>query len=258
LAIENLKRLIRTLIVDDEPLARDGIRLLLAEDAEIGSIIEAGNGKQAVARIRAQEPDLVFLDVQMPEMDGFSVLRKVGQKIPAVVFVTDYDRYAVEAFEIQAVDYLLKPFTRQRFHQALERAKLRLKGGELSLDRQVLSILEHMSKGPGHLERLAVKTPRGTIFVKVKDVDWIEAAENYVKLHVGIAEHLIQATMNAVSNKLDPASFVRIHRSRIVNINKVQSVNPAFHGEYLLKLRSGVELRSGRIYSDQVKALLRN
>src|SRR5262249_25628253 len=151
-------------------------------DAEIGSIIEAGNGKQAVSRIRAQAPDLVFLDVQMPEMDGFSVLRKIGsQKIPAVIFVTAYDRYAVEAFEIQAVDYLLKPFSKQRFHQALERAKLRLESGELSLDRQMLSILEQMAKGSGYLERLAVKTSRGTIFVKVKDVDWIEAAENYVK-----------------------------------------------------------------------------
>ena len=254
-----MKRLIRTLIVDDEPLARDGIRLLLAEDAEIGSIVEAGNGKQAVSRIRAQTPDLIFLDVQMPEMDGFSVLRRVDpQKIPAVVFVTAYDRYAVEAFEVQAVDYLLKPFSKQRFHQALERAKLRLKSGESSLDHQVLSILEQMAKGPGHLERLAVKTARGTIFVNVKDVDWIEAAENYVKLHAGNAEHLIQTTMNAISSKLDPASFVRIHRSRIVNINKVQSVNPAFHGEYLLRLSSGVELRSGRVYSDQVKALLRN
>ena len=251
--------MISTLIVDDEPLARDGIRLLLEDDAEIRSISEAGNGKQAVRRIRAEQPDLVFLDVQMPEMDGFSVLRKVGpQKIPAVIFVTAYDRYAVEAFEIQAVDYLLKPFTKQRFHQALERAKLRLESREFSLDRQVLSILEQMAKGPGHLERLAVKTARGTIFVNVKDVEWIEAAENYVKLHVGNVEHLIQTTMNAISNKLDPASFVRIHRSRIVNINHVQSLNPAFHGEYLLKLRSGVELRSGRVYSDQVKALLRN
>jgi two-component system LytT family response regulator len=254
-----LKRLIRALIVDDEPLARDGIRLLLAEDPEISSITEASNGKQAVSRIRTQAPDLVFLDVQMPEMDGFSVLRKVGpQRFPAVIFVTAYDRYAVEAFEIQAVDYLLKPFTKQRFHQALGRAKLRLESGELSLDRQVLSILEQMAKGSGYLERLAVKTPRGTIFVNVKDVDWIEAAENYVRLHVGTAEHLIQTTMNAISRKLDPSFFIRIHRSRIVNINKVQSVNPAFHGEYLLKLNSGAELRSGRVYNDQVKALLRN
>ena len=254
-----MKRLIRALIVDDEPLARDGIRLLLAEDPEISSITEASNGKQAVSRIRTQAPDLVFLDVQMPEMDGFSVLRKVGpQRFPAVIFVTAYDRYAVEAFEIQAVDYLLKPFTKQRFHQALGRAKLRLESGELSLDRQVLSILEQMAKGSGYLERLAVKTPRGTIFVNVKDVDWIEAAENYVRLHVGTAEHLIQTTMNAISRKLDPSFFIRIHRSRIVNINKVQSVNPAFHGEYLLKLNSGAELRSGRVYNDQVKALLRN
>jgi two-component system LytT family response regulator len=247
------------MIVDDEPLARDGIRLLLSQDAEIGSISEAGNGKQAVTRIRTQEPDLVFMDVQMPELDGFAVLRKVGQKkIPAVVFVTAYDRYAVEAFEIQAVDYLLKPFTPQRFFQALHRAKQRLTGGGLSLDHQVLSILEQMAKGPGYLERLAVKSPRGTIFVNVRDVEWFEAAENYIKLHAGKAEHLIQATMNGMSKKLNPAAFVRIHRSRIVNINHVQSVNPAFHGEYLLRLRSGIELRSGRVYSDQVKRLLVN
>jgi two-component system LytT family response regulator len=251
--------MIRTLIVDDEPLAREGVRLLLARDADIGPISEARNGKQAAAKIRAQVPDLVFLDVQMPDLDGLSVLRHVGvRKMPAVIFVTAYDRYAVEAFEIQAVDYLLKPFTQQRFYQALERAKLRLKTGESQLDQQVLSILEQLTKGPGYLERLAVRSARGTVFVKVRDVVWIEAAENYIKLHVGNAEHLIQTTMNGISRKLDPASFFRIHRSRIVNINHIQSISAAFHGEFLLKLKSGVELRSGRVYHDQVKRLLVN
>ena len=253
-----MERPIRTLIVDDEPLARDGIRLLLEEDSEIGDIIEARNGKQAVARIRRHQPDLVFLDVQMPEMDGFAVLRQVGQTIPAVIFVTAYDRYAVDAFEIQAVDYLLKPFTRLRFNQAVDRAKARLRRGEPPLDEKLVALLERMTSARAHLERLAVKSSRGTILIDVSEVEWIEAAENYVRLHTGKVEHLIQTTMNAIAEKLDPRVFIRIHRSAIVNINQIQSVNPAFHGEYFLKLKSGVELRSGRTYADHLKRLLTN
>lgn len=254
-----MDKLISTLIVDDEPLARDGIRLLLEEDAEIGQIIEAKNGKQAVARIRSHRPELVFLDVQMPEMDGFAVMQKVGaESIPAVIFVTAYDRYAVEAFEVQAVDYLMKPFSRQRFQQALDRAKRRIRSGRPGLDHQILSVLEQMTKGARHLERLAVKSPRGTILLNVKDVEWIEAAENYVRLHVGSCDHLIQATMNGISNKLDPKTFVRIHRSIIVNVDHLQTVHPAFHGEYIVKLKNGAQLRSGRTYSNLIKRLLTN
>jgi two-component system LytT family response regulator len=251
--------LITTLIVDDEPLARDGIRLLLEEDGDIGAIFEAKNGKQAVAKIRKHRPNVVFLDVQVPELDGFAVLREVGpETVPSVIFVTAYDRYAVEAFEIQAVDYLMKPFSRQRFGQALDRAKARLRAGEPALDVKVLTLLERMARTRDYLERLVVKSARGTIFLSSDDVEWIEAAENYVRLHVGKEEYLIQTTMNSISSRLNPSKFVRIHRSLIANVDYICAINPAFHGEYLLRLKNGVQLRSGRTYARCLKQLLTN
>jgi len=251
--------LITTLIVDDEPLARQGIRLLLEKDGDIGAVLEAKNGKQAIAQIRKHRPNLVFLDVQMPELDGFAVLREVGpEKVPSVIFVTAYDRYAVEAFEIQAVDYLMKPFTRQRFRQALDRAKAHLRAGKPALDAKVLTLLERMALTSDYLDRLVVKSPQGTIFLSSDHVEWIEAAENYVRLHVGKAEYLIQTTMNSLYNRLDPSKFVRIHRALIANVNYICAINPLFHGEYLVRLKNGAQLRSGRTYARCLKQLLTN
>jgi two-component system LytT family response regulator len=248
------------LIVDDEPLAREGLRMLLAEDPEIAAIHEARDGREAIAALRRERPDLVFLDVQMPEVDGFAVVQEIGaENMPAVVFVTAHDQYALRAFEIHAIDYLLKPVTRERFTQALTRAKSRLQAqpaGESS--RQILSLLETLAAPHRALKRLAVRSASKTVFVDVGDVEWIEAAENYAKLHIGRSSHLVHVAMSALEKALDPATFLRIHRSVIVNVGHIQELEPAAHGEYVVTLRSGVRLRSGRTYNEKLKALTDN
>jgi two-component system, LytTR family, response regulator len=250
---------LRALIVDDETLARQGIRMLLDEDAEIGPIEEAGNGKRAAELMLAGGFDLVFLDVQMPEMDGFAALRGAGAELPgAVIFVTAYDHYAVEAFEVNAADYLLKPFTPQRFRQALQRAKTRIRSGSKGMAARVLAVLERIASQPTYLNRIAVRGAAGTSFVDAKDVDWVKAAENYVELHVGPACHLVEATMAEIAKRLDPARFVRIHRSVIVNAERIRTVRPASHSEYLVTLASGIQLRSGRTYREAMQRLISN
>ena len=249
-----------TLIVDDEPLARDGLRLLLAEDPDIAAIREAKDGRDAVAALRAAPPDLVFLDVQMPEMDGFSVVKEMGaERMPATVFVTAHDRYAIQAFEINAIDYLLKPVTRERFAQALARAKARLQARTPDdASRQILGLLETLAAPLRGIKRLAVRAAGKTVFVEVEDIDWIEAAENYVQIHVGRASHLVHLTMNAIEKALDPDAFLRVHRSIIVRVERIAELQPAGHGEYLITLRSGVSVRSGRTYHDRLKTLADN
>jgi two-component system LytT family response regulator len=257
-----------TLIVDDEPLAREGLRMLLAEDSEIAAIHEAKDGREAIAALRRERPDLVFLDVQMPEIDGFSVVQEIGaERMPAVVFVTAHDQYAIRAFEINAIDYLLKPVTRERFTQALTRAKARLQTrppvqlpGEENREesRQILSLLETLAAPHRALKRLAVRTAGKTVFVDIGDVEWIEAAENYVKLHIGRSSHLVHVAMSALEKSLDPGVFLRIHRSLIVNVGQIQELEPAAHGEYVVTLRSGARLRSGRSYHEKLKALTDN
>ena len=253
-----------TLLVDDEPLAREGLRMLLSQDPEISAIHEAKDGAEAVALIRSMRPDLVFLDVQMPEMDGISVVAEVGaEKMPAVVFLTAYDKYAIQAFEVNAVDYLLKPVTEERFGQALARAKSRLlaSSGISQHDdasRQILSLLETIASPRRSLKRLAVRSAGKTFFVDVDDIDWIEAAENYVQLHVGRAVHLLHVTMNALEESLHSDTFVRIHRSIIVNVRRIKELQPALHGEYAITLRDGTRLQSGRAWNEKVKALTAN
>jgi two-component system LytT family response regulator len=245
---------LRALIVDDESLARQGIRMLLNQDAEIGLIEEASNGKQAAELMLTGGFDLIFLDVQMPEMDGFSALRQAGAQLSgAVIFVTAYDQYAVEAFEVNAADYLLKPFTPQRFHQALERAKARIHRGSPGTDPQLLAVLKQIASQPTYLNRIA-----GTTFVDTKDVDWLKAAENYVELHVGRDCYLVEATMAEIAKRLDCTRFVRIHRSLIVNTERIRSVQSASHSEYLVTLPGGIQLRSGRTYRETMQRLISN
>ena len=245
------------LIVDDEPLAREGLRMLLTGDPQVVAIFEAKNGREAVAAIRESRPDLVFLDVQMPEMDGFDVLKEVGpERMPAVVFVTAHDQYAIRAFEINALDYLLKPVTAERFRQSLERATARLGGGE-EMGRLV-SMLEAMANPSAYAKRLAVRSGARTKFVPVDEIEWIQAAENYVELHLSAGQHLLQATMNTIEASLDPEMFLRIHRSLIVNVSRIKELQPAGHGEYMVVLRSGVRLQSGRSYHEKLKALASN
>lgn len=252
--------LLTTLIVDDEPLARQGLRMLLSQDPEVSAIHEAKDGREAVEAIRNTRPDLVFLDVQMPEMDGFSVVKEVGaERMPAVVFVTAHDQYAIQAFEINAIDYLLKPVTEERFAQALGRAKTRINAKPADeASRQILSLLETIRSPRQFLKRLAVRSSGKTVFVDVEDVDWIEAAENYVQLHAGRAGHLLHVPMNTLEKSLDPEMFQRIHRSVIVNVRRIKELQPALHGEYVITLQSGVRLQSGRMYNEKLKALAAN
>lgn len=248
------------LLVDDEPLARDGLRILLARDRDIGSIHDARNGSEAVALIRETRPDIVFLDVQMPEMDGFATLHEIGpDRMPAVVFVTAHDQYAIQAFEVNAIDYLLKPVTEERFAQALARVKSRLetRTGD-DANREILSLLETIASPARYLKRLAVRTAGKIILVDVADIEWIEAAENYVQLHTSRGAHLLHVTMATLEKSLDPAVFLRIHRSVIVNLTRIRELQPVMHGEYAITLASGARLQSGRSYSERLKALAAN
>jgi two-component system, LytTR family, response regulator len=249
-----------TLIVDDEPLAREGLRLLLSRDPEVSAMREARDGREAVEAIRESNPDLVFLDVQMPEMDGFEVVRKIGpERMPHVVFVTAHDQYAIQAFEINALDYLLKPVIEERFVKALLRAKGRIRSN-LTADsnRQIIGLLETIASPRSYVKRLAVQSAGKTVFVNVEDIDWIQAAENYVELHAGQASYLLHVTMNTLEKSLDPEIFLRIHRSIIVNLVRIKNVEPGAHGEYVITLRDGVRLQSGRTYSSRLRALVNN
>ena len=249
-----------TLIVDDEPLARAGLRMWLADDPEVSSIQEAKDGREAVTAIRSDRPDLIFLDVQMPEMDGFSVVREIGaDRMPAVIFVTAHDQHAIQAFEISAIDYLLKPVTEERFTQALMRAKTRLQSRPSDeANRQIIGLLETIVSPRRHIERLAVRSAGKTVFVDVDEIDWIEAAENYAQLHCGRTVHLLHVPMNTLEKSLDPERFLRIHRSTIVNVGRIKDLQPGVHGEFVLTLRSGVQLQSGRTYQEKLRALATN
>ena len=248
------------LIVDDEPLARDGLRVLLSRDPEVSAIRESKDGREAVAAIRECNPDLVFLDVQMPEMDGFEVVRRIGaEHMPPVVFVTAHDQYAIQAFEINALDYLLKPVIEERFVKALVRAKSRIRSNVLAdSNLQIIGLLETIASPPSYVKRLAVRSGGKTVFVDVEDVDWIAAAENYVELHAGRVSHLLHVTMNTLEKSLDPEIFLRIHRSIIVNLARIKNLESSAHGEYLITLRDGVRLQSGRTYSSRLRALVNN
>jgi two-component system LytT family response regulator len=221
---------------------------------------EARDGREAVEAIRESNPDLVFLDVQMPEMDGFEVVRKIGpERMPHVVFVTAHDQYAIQAFEINALDYLLKPVIEERFVKALLRAKGRIRSN-LTADsnRQIIGLLETIASPRSYVKRLAVQSAGKTVFVNVEDIDWIQAAENYVELHAGRASYLLHVTMNTLEKSLDPEILLRIHRSIIVNLVRIKNLQPGAHGEYVITLRDGARLQSGRTYSSRLRALVNN
>jgi len=246
---------IRALIVDDEPLARQRLHRLLQDESDVEIVGECADGGEAVAIIRALSPDLVFLDVQMPVLDGFGVLEALGvDGIPAIIFVTAYDRYALRAFEYNALDYLLKPFDRNRFRKALDRARAHL-GSEQGREeaRQLLGAVEEYKSEGKALERLVVKASGRVFFLRVEEIDWIEAAGNYVRLHVGKEAHLLRDTMSSVETRLDPKRFLRIHRSTIVNIERIQELQPLFHGDYVVILRDGKQLNLSRGYRQRLQ-----
>ncbi len=249
---------IRVLIVDDEPIARKGIRRLLDEAPDMEIVGECGDGAEAVSAIRKQSPDLVFLDVQMPELDGFETLEKVGvDQGPEIIFVTAYDEYTLQAFDVHALDYLLKPVNPERFHKALGRARARLQNkSSESLNRTLLALLENYRREERVATRFAVKTPQGALLVDADDVDWIEAAGNYVRLRAGAQAHLVSETISGMENRLDPRKFLRIHRSRIVNLERIKLLRPLFHGEYEIVLKDGTRLASGRAYRERIRERL--
>jgi two-component system LytT family response regulator len=249
---------IRTLLVDDEPLARQRLRGLLADHADIELVGECSDGQQAVAAVQRLKPDLLFLDVQMPELDGFGVLEALaGALPPVVIFVTAHDRFAVKAFEVHALDYLLKPFDKDRFGAALARAKGQVRlGKSAAAEDRLMALLESAHQRRPTLERLIVKSAGRVSFVRVQDVDWIEAAGNYVRLHVGKEEHLLRESLTGLEAKLDAKRFVRIHRSSIVNIDRIRELQPAFHGDYVVILDSGAELTLSRNCRDKLQECL--
>ncbi|HEX4643412.1 MAG TPA: LytTR family DNA-binding domain-containing protein [Candidatus Acidoferrales bacterium] len=233
---------IRTLVVDDEPLARSNLTVLLRLDPEIEIVAECGSGKKALAEIRGKKPDLVFLDVQMPECDGFDVVEQLGNDLPsAVVFVTAYDQYALKAFEAGALDYLLKPFDNERFLRALGRAKERIR---------------QRKETPGRAERFVIKGAGQVTFVKIAEIDWIEAADYYACLHVRTKTHLLRRSMSDLERELDEAVFCRIHRSTIVNLNRIRGLEVNAGGEYEVVLDTGARLALSRGYRKQVHARL--
>lgn len=247
----------KVLVVDDEPLAREGLIGMLGSECEVAV---ARNGREAVGKIRDERPELVLLDVQMPRMDGFGVVEAVGaERMPAVIFVTAHDRYAIRAFEISAVDYLLKPVTRERFRVAFERARKRLgASGPDESARQMMAMLQALAQPRRYLERLAIRTGDHTLFVSLDDVQWIEAWQNYVRVHASGAAHFMHVPMSTIESALDPERFARIHRSHIVNIRQIKHCWTVAHGQYVVELASGTRLQSGRTYGERMRGLMEN
>jgi two-component system LytT family response regulator len=244
---------VNVLIVDDEPLARAGMRMLLEEDSAIASIAEARNGAEAVDLIREHRPDLALLDVQMPGMDGFAVLEALGaDAMPPVIFVTAHDKYAIQAFEVNAIDYLLKPVTRERFSQALARVRERMSTQDPD-NRNVLSLLQQLSAPPKYLTRVALRSAGKISFVGIEDVLYVQAAENYVQLHLKASRHMLHVPIATLESSLDPQMFLRIHRSVLVNVRYIQELETGAHGEYIVVLKTGVQLQSSRSYHEKIK-----
>jgi two-component system LytT family response regulator len=249
---------LRAVIADDEPLARERIRSLLESEPDVEVVRECRDGLEAVAAIEEERPDLVFLDVQMPELDGFGVIERIGvENAPVVVFVTAFDEYALQAFEVNAVDYLMKPFDRERFRKALARARSQVqrdKGGDLN--RKLLALIQELKVPHGYVERVVVKSSGRIFFLKTDEIDWIEAAGNYVRLHLTEDSHLFRETMNNMEARLDGRRFVRIHRSRIVNTDRIKELQPWFNGEYVVVLHNGTRLTLSRGYREKLQERL--
>jgi two-component system LytT family response regulator len=249
---------IRALIVDDELLARKFIRRMLKYEAGWQLAGEACNGSEAVDMIRTQKPDIVFLDVQMPEMDGFAVLEKVGLgQLPEIVFTTAYETYAIRAFELHALDYLLKPFDQQRFQDAIRHAKERLQSRQPEDGRgQIGALLERINSKQPYLDRLIIKAGGRITFLNTHEIDWIEADDKYVHLHTAKGARMVRQTLTAMESQLDPAKFARVHRSAMVNVERIKELQPLFNGEYSLHLEDKTKLTLTRTYKDKLFGLL--
>jgi two-component system LytT family response regulator len=247
------------LIVDDEPLARERLMGLLSAEPDIEVLGECRDGEEAVSVIHDRHPDLVLLDVEMPRMNGFQVIDTIGaDDMPMVIFVTAYDQHAIRAFEVRALDYLLKPFDRTRFTDALQRARTQIETQTTGdLGRRLIALMKDLKREPPKTDRLVVKSGGRLFFLRADEVDWIEAAGNYVRLHVGPQAHLLRETMNGIEARLDPERFFRIHRCRIVNVERIQEMQPWLNGEYSVVLRSGVRLTLSRGYRERLQEKLK-
>ncbi len=248
---------IRTLIVDDEPLARYRLRQLLQNEPDIELVGECADGREAVITIRKSPPDLLFLDVHMPELDGFGVIEAIGTgpSVPVIVFVTAHDRFALRAFEVHAVDYLLKPFDRERFRKALSRAieRVRNRDGAVNSRRQTAMLADLQT--PGFANRLAVKSGGHVVWVKLDEIDWIGSADNYAELHLGAKSHLLRETLGTLEGRLPADRFIRISRSAIVNQHRIQELHRLFYGGYEVVLQNGTRLTLSRRYRAKLKQL---
>ncbi|PYR88245.1 MAG: DNA-binding response regulator [Acidobacteria bacterium] len=252
-------RKLTTLIVDDEPLARERLLALLSTENDIEVLGQCRDGEEAVSAIHERHPDLVLLDVEMPRMDGFEVIDTIGpERMPMVIFVTAYDQHAIKAFQVRALDYLLKPFDRDRFSDALQRARTQIESqtnGDLG--KRLLALMKDLRRDAPKTDRLVVKSGGRLFFLRADEIDWIEAAGNYVRLHVGNQSHLLRETMNAIEARLDPERFFRIHRCRIVNVERIQEMQPWLNGEYSVVLRTGVRLTLSRGYREKLQDKLK-
>ncbi len=260
---------IRTLIVDDELLARTRIRNLLRGRREFQLAGECANGREAIAQIEQQRPDLVFLDVQMPDLDGFGLVKAIAaaisaERLPVIVFVTAYDQYAVRAFECHALDYLLKPFDDERFEKTLEWASAQIRRDQMhQFSQRMMALLEDYpgkraampEHQPRRLSQVMIKSGGRVLFVKTDEIDWVEAEGCYARLHTGRQSHLLRETMSALEAQLDPQAFLRIHRSTIINRDRIRELQPQSHGEYTVILQDGTQLRLSRSYRDKLSML---
>ena len=267
---------IRALIVEDESLAREVLLVMLGNDPEIEIIAECRNGKEAVAAIRKNSPDVVFLDIHMPEMDGFQVIEQIGAaQMPVTIFVTAYDKHALRAFEMHALDYLLKPFDHDRFDNTLQRVKTIIRQKKLGeISESLLAMLQDVKPKAEKtssetkdsmpekiarketMERVIVRSGGRIYFLKTEEIDWVEGSSNYLSLHIGGETHLIRETMGNFHSRLDSRKFLRIHRSTIVNIDRIKDIRPLFKGEYVITLKSGKRLKASRGYRHEIQSLL--
>ncbi len=246
----------RVLIVDDERLSRQRIRRMLALEPECEIAGECANGADAVRTLGRERPDIVFLDVQMPELDGFEVVRAIAQTRPLVIFTSAYDEYALKAFEVHAFDYLLKPFDRKRFRESLQRAKAHLtRERSESPDGRLMALFEQFG-GRKTPDRIAIRNNGRVVFARTDDIDWIEASDNYVCLHCGKETHILRETMGQLESRLDPSRFLRVHRSAIVNLDRIKELQPWFRGEYRVILRDGTELTLTKSHREQLESRL--
>jgi len=259
---EQSRAVIRTIVADDEELAREKLRILLASEANVQIVAECGDGRQTVSALRTGRVDLLLLDIQMPDLNGFQVLSELlPEEMPLVIFTSAYDQYAIRAFEAHALDYLLKPFDRERLHDAIGRARVELnKSRDSEIPYRILNLLsklksEMLPAAPSE-GRLVIRTKGRVVFLSLNEIEWIEASANYVRLNLGKESHLIRETMGQICQRLDPNDFVRIHRSTVVNVRKIRELIPVNSGEYVVVLKNGKELSCSRGYRNALEAII--